>query len=523
MQNSANRQIARAAGTVMAAFVLSNLVGLLRQILITRAFGADAALDAYYAAGRLPDLVFSLVAGGALASAFIPTFTGLLESKKKAQAWLMASSITNLLTLALVALCALAWLFAAPLAQHILVPDFDPAQQALTTQLLRIMLLTPIIFGLSGLLMGMLNAHQKFLLPALAPSMNWIGVIIGVLFFVPHIGVYGLAWGSVLGAGLHLVVQLPGLLQLRPTYTPTFGLGIANVREVARLMAPRLLGQAAVQINFVVNTIIASGLPVGSLAAITIAFQVMTMPQIVIAQAIAIAALPTFSAQFAGGRMDELRGSLAGTLRSVLLLSLPATVGLILLRQPLVALLFQRGEFTPGDTQLVAWALLWYTAGLVGHSVVEIASRAFYALHDTRTPVTVGVAAMGLNALLSLILPGVFLSKGWMPHGGLALSNSAATFLEMLALLVLMSRRLSGLEGGRVWAGLGQAALGSAAMGAALWAWLASMEGKPVWLLAGGGLIIGFGVYVLVAWALRVPELGDLTRVLQRRLGRDTQ
>jgi putative peptidoglycan lipid II flippase len=371
--------------------------------------------------------------------------------------------------------------------------------------------------------MGVLNAHQNFLLPALAPSMNWIGVIIGVVFFAPSMGVHGLAWGSVLGAGLHLAVQLPGLVKLRPSYSLTLGLGISDVREVARLMGPRLLGQAAVQINFLVNVIVSSGLSAGSLAALTIAFQVMTMPQIVIAQAIAIAALPTFSAQFASGKLDELRSTLAGTLRGILLLSLPATVGLILLRQPIVELLFQRGEFGPQETQLVAWALLWFTAGLVGHSVVEILSRAFYAVHDTRTPVTIGVLAMGLNAALSLTLPGIFLSVGWMPHGGLALANSLATFLEMLALLFLMGRRLSGLETARLWAGFGQAALGSAAMGLAILGLLAAFPAAPAWLVASAGIVVGLAVFASAAWLLRVPEMGEVLGAVRRRIARSSR
>jgi len=514
--SSGTRQIARGAAVVMAAFVLSNLVGLVRQILITSAFGTDAALDAFNAAARLPEVLFSLVAGGALGSAFIPTFTSFLEKKKRAEAWQLASAISNLVTLVLIALCALAWLFAPQLVGKILVPHFSNAQQALTVSLLRIQLLTPILFGVSGLLMGILNAHQNFLLPALAPSLYWLGMIFGVIFFAPSMGIYGLAWGAVLGAALHLGVQLPGLVKLRPTYQPLLGLHLASVRNVGKLMAPRLLGVAAVQINFLVNTIVASGLPTGSLTAIVVAFQVMTMPQVVIAQAIAIAALPTFSAQVARGKLGELRSSLASTLRGIVFLALPASLGLILLREPIVAVLFQRGEFGPDDTQLVAWALLWYAAGLLGHSVVEIASRAFYALHDTRTPVLVGTGAMALNVVLSLTLPALFLSRGWMPHGGLALSNSVATFLEMLALLYLMRRRLGGLQETKLVSGLGQAAVASAAMGFALWLWIDQLAAAPIWLVAFGGVTLGLIVYALVASALQVPELTDLRHQLQR-------
>lgn len=502
----------------MAAFVLSSLIGLLRQVLVTQTFGAGAELDAFMASSRLPEILVALVAGGALGTAFIPTLTGFLENKKKAEAWQLTSSIVNLVTLVLIGLCTIAWIFAPQLVDTILVPNFDPAQKVLTVELLRIQLITPIIFGLSGLAAGVLNAHQSFLLPALAPSMLWLGIIISVFAFVPWLGVHGLAWGAVLGAGLHFGVQVPGLMKLRPTYRPMLGLHLASVRQVGALMAPRLLGVAVVQLNFLVNTIVASGLPEGSLAAITIAFSVMLMPQQAIGQSIAIAALPTFSAQVARGKLDELRRSLADSLRGIILLAIPAGVGLILLREPLVTLLFQRGKFGPEDTQLVAWALLWFAAGLLGHCVVEIASRAFYAQQDTRTPVLVGTLAMGLNVVLSLTLPGVFASIGWMPHGGLALSNSLATFLEMLALLYLMSRRLGGLEGGRLGRGLLQAAAGSLAMGLAIWGVGTLLHQAPVLVMAAVGVGVGLLVYALAAWLLRVSELGEVVASVRKRL-----
>lgn len=522
--SNATRQIARAAGTVMFAFVLNSLMGLLRQVLITRAFGTDAALDAFYAASRLPEILFSLIAGGALASAFIPTFTSYLQKEDAPtatqDAWHLASSVANLVGLTLAAVSAIAWVFAPQLVGGVLVPEFSAAQQALTVELLRIQLLTPVVFGLSGLLMGVLNAHQRFFLPALAPSMLWFGIILSIFIFVPSMGIHGLAWGAVLGSLLHLGVQLPALLRLRPSYSSTLGLRLPGVRQVGRLMAPRLLGVAVVQLNFLVNTIVASGMAAGSLAAITVAFSVMLMPQQAIGQAIAIAALPTFSAQFARGNLAELRSSLVSTLRGIIFLALPASIGLILLRQPVVALLFQRGEFGPDDTQLVAWALLWYAAGLVGHSVVEIASRAFYALQDTRTPVMVGVGAMGLNVVLSLTLPAVFARAGWMPHGGLALANSAATFLEMLVLLWLMRGRLGGLEEGRLLRGIGQSVLASAAMLAALWGWLSFASGQPLWLQAVGGVAVGGLVYAAVAWLLRVPELAAVLAQVRARVSR---
>jgi putative peptidoglycan lipid II flippase len=518
-ENTANHQIARGAAVVMAAFVLSNLVGLVRQILITRAFGTSAEIDAFYAAEKLPNILFTLVAGGALASAFIPNFTAFLENEDRKGAWHLASAILNLVTFGLTLISLLAAFFAQWLVATILAPKFPIEQQVLTASLLQILLFTTVLFGASGLIMGILNAHQKFLLPALAPSMYWLGMILGVIFLVPLWGIHGLAWGAVLGAGLHLVVQLPGLLRTpERRYVPTLGLKSPTVRKVGRLMGPRLLGVAVVQINFVVNVIVASGLPDGSLTAITIAFMVMTMPQVVIAQSIAIAALPTFSAQIARGDLSEMRRSLGVTLRGIIFLALPATLGLILLRFPITAFLFERGEFTAASTELVAWALLWYTLGLVGHSLVEIISRAFYALHDTKTPVLVGAGAMALNVFLSFSLPSWFITLGWLPHGGLALANTIATTLEMVILLVLIRNRLGGLQGRRIMVGSAQAGLATLVLSLGVIFWLVVSAGNTAWVIAIGGIVIGGGIYALMMFLFKVPEVKELLGYVVRRL-----
>ncbi len=515
--STANRQIARAAGTVMLAFVLSNAVGLVRQILVSRAFGTGDAYDAFVAASRYPDLIFYLIAGGALASSFIPVFTSFLEAKDRAAAWKLTSAIINLVILVLAAVSFVSALFPLQVVHYILAPDFSPEKQQLTASLMRILLIAPTIFGVSGVVMGALNAHQRFLLPALASTMLWIGYIIGLLFFVPRLGIFGLAWGAVLGACLHIGIQLPQFVRL-PEWHFSFSLGLGNpaLREVLLLMGPRLLGVGVVQLNFLVNTIIASGQPEGSVSSLTYAFMIMTMPEVAIAQAIAIAALPTFSSQVARGELNEMRHSLASTLRGILLLSLPATLGLILLRQPIIALMYQHGEFDAHSTDMVAWALLWYTAGLVGHCVVEILSRAFYALHDTKTPVFVGAAAMTLNILFSFGFSSLFTWIGWMPHGGLALANSLATALEMTALFILMRRRLNGLNGLHLWRGFVQAGLATLGMSAVIWLWL--MRPAPSWLVAIGGVALGSLVYFIVIWALKVPELATLIAGISRRL-----
>ena len=519
---SANRQIARAAGTVMAAFVFSQLIGLVRQILVLRTFGTSAQLDAFSAANRVSETLFVLVAGGALASAFIPTFTGLLTHEQRRKAWQLASAVANLSLIVLTTSAALAAVFAPQIVRYVLAPGFadDPAQVDLTVQLLRLMLPSAVLFGLSGLVMAILNSHQVFLIPALTPAMYQLGLIFGVLALVPRLGILGLGWGVLIGAGLHLALQIPTLLRQRGSYFPTLGLDTPEVREVARLMGPRLLGVAVVQLNFWVNTALASTMPEGSVIAIVAAFTLMLMPQAAIAQSIATAAMPTFSAQYARGRLDEMRASLAASLRGVLLLSIPATLGLILLREPLIVPLYQGGEFDARSTELVSWALLWFAAGLVGHSLVEILSRAFYALHDTRTPVMVGSLAMVLNVILSVALSALFSRVGWLPHGGLALANSVATAVEMVGLLILMRRRLHGLEGRRV---LNAALLASAAtlaMSLGLWLWLGWVGDGPAWLVVAGGVALGGAIYGIGVWILGVSEEREVLEALLRRARR---
>ena len=285
-------QIARAAGLVMALFVISRALGLLREMVISHQFGTGGDLDAYLAAFRVPDILFQVVAGGALASAFIPTFASYWSQDNQPGAWRLASAIINLVLIITTGLAVLAAALAPWLVRIIIAPGFGPARQVLTADLMRLMLLTPVIFGVSGVLMGILNARQHFLLPALAPVLYNLGIIAGAISLAPTMGVYGLAVGVVAGALGHLLVQIPGLVRYGMRYTATLGLRDAGVHEVGRLMLPRMVGLAAVQLNFLVNTILASSLVPGSLAVLNYAWLLMLLPQGVFAQAVATAAFP---------------------------------------------------------------------------------------------------------------------------------------------------------------------------------------------------------------------------------------
>ena len=411
-------------------------------------------------------------------------------------------------------------MFAPQIVRYALAPGFssDPALFSLTVDLLRIQLVSAVLFGMGGLIAGILNSHQIFLVPALTPSMYQLGMIFGVLVLAPGMGIYGLAWGVVIGSSLYLLMQVPSLLKQKATYFPSFGLDNAAVREVFRLMGPRVLGVGVVQLNFWVNIWLASQMVTGSVSGLRYGFSLMLMAQAAIAQSVAIAAMPTFSAQFALGKLDEMRASLASSIRGVIFLALPASTGLILLREPIVASLYQRGEFDTRMTDLVAWALLWYAAGMVGHAVLEVLTRAFYAQHDTKTPVLIGAIAMGSNILFSFVFSSLFVRVGWMPHGGLALANSLATALEVTALFIIMRTRLNGINDFYILRGGLQSIGGVLVMSVIVLLTARLFSGQPAWLLALSGVAAGGLAYALMMVVLRVPELSLLVGAVRRRM-----
>lgn len=521
--SSANRQIARAAGIVMFAILFGQLAGLVRGILVARAFGASPQLDAFFAANRVSETLFLLVAGGALGSAFIPAFTGLLAKDEKDSAWRLASALAIAVTLTLSLLALILAIFAPQVVRYALASGFskNPEIFALAVSLLRIQLISAVLFGIGGLIAGILNAHQVFLIPALTPAMYQLGIIFGTVVLAPSMGIYGLAWGVVIGATLYLVVQVPSLWRALPHPFLSLGRRLtldSNVRQVLLLMVPRLLGVAVVQLNFWVNTNLASNMEEGSVTGLYYGFSLMLMAQAAIAQSVAIAAMPTFSAQHALGKTDEMRSSLAASLRGILMMALPASIGLILLREPLISFLYQRGEFDEHDVQLVSWALLWYAAGLVGHSIMEVLTRAFYAQQDTRTPVIIGTVAMILNVVFSFAFSSLFLQIGWFPLGGLALANSLATALEATALFIVMRKRLNGIEERYIALGFFVFALASLGMGIGLWFWIQASASLMSWVVALGGVAVGGVIYGVAMLVLRVPEVQSVIQFAARRM-----
>jgi putative peptidoglycan lipid II flippase len=502
----------------MLAFLFSQLAGLAAKILIGQNFNSYE-VDAFLAANRPSEALVFIMTGGIFVSSFIPVFVKFLVKEDRRSAWQLASATANMILLIMTFAGGLMALFAGPIVKVALATWFPPDKQALTIDLLRIQAISVIFFSLSGLLIGILNSHQKFLMSALAPAMYQFGQIFGALVLGPSMGIYGLAWGVVFGSVMNLLIQVPSLLRLKGQYFHTLGLREPAVGEVFRLMGPRMFGAAVVQLMVWVNTLLASKHE-GAVYALSYGFSLMMMAQIAIAQSVATAVMPTFSTQYAQGRLDHIRATLASVLRAELLLSIPATAGLITLSIPIVSFLYQRGEFTPETTQMVAWALVWYAAGLAFHSVYEVLVRAYYAMHDTKTPVLVGAAAMTLSIGFSLLFSNIFLGLGWMPHGGLALAVSLSTALEVMTLLLLMRKRLNGIHAAGILKAFGAASLGTLVMIAALVFWMQTFTSAPSALVSLGGVAIGGVVYGLVLILLRVPEIRTLLAAVKHRLSR---
>ncbi|MBI1276823.1 MAG: murein biosynthesis integral membrane protein MurJ [Anaerolineaceae bacterium] len=535
-----NRQIVRAAGVALLGFLASGVLGIIRTSIINSTFGAGWALDAFTTAQRIPELIFVLVAGGALGSSFIPVFARYLRSDSDERAWRLASATITLSSLAAAILSVVVVIFAPWIVAVILAPGEPADVQPLTVSLIRIMMLTPFIFSISGLMMGILQTYGNFVLPSLAISMNSIGQIIGALVLahilppltgsVAQVGsanVYGLAWGAVLSAVLHLAVQLPGLRAIQ-TQSPKIRL-IADwrtpgIREVLLMMGPRVLGLGVAQLNFIVNTNFASRMVEGSQAVLTTAWTLMFTILGVIGQSIGTAVFPTLSALAAEGNMDGYKDRLARALRSVIFLALPATVGLIILGGPFVALLFQRNSWTAEDTAGTAWALAFFSLGITGHAGLEVLSRAFYALGDTKTPVLIGVMSLVANILLSIIFiqfVGDPASLAHGPYAGLALANSLTTLLEALGLWSVLRRRIGDTRDTYLLDGILRTGAATAAMLVVILGFrlvLADQISMGLMGIVGGGL--GVAVFFGSSTLLKMEETHTVLGMILRRIKR---
>ena len=503
----------------------SRILGVVREQVLAAYFGAGNAMDAYNVAYRIPNLVRDLFAEGAMSSAFVPTFTRHLTNEGRASAWRLGNLVINGLIVITAGVVLLGIVFAEPLVSLFASAYREvPGKLELTVFLTRLMLPFLTFVALAAAIMGMLNSLHRFFIPALSPAMYNVATITCALTLVPLMPGIGLpaitaiAIGSVLGGIAQLAVQWPALRREGFRYQPVLDWKDEGLRRVLILMGPGTIGLAATQVNVFVNTVLATGEGTGAVSWLNYAFRLMYLPIGLFGVSVATATLPAVSRHVAQRDEPAARRTIADGLSLMLMLNVPATVGLIVLATPIVRVIFERAAFTPADTAATAAAVRFYALGLAGYSIVRIVSPVFYALGRNRTPVMVSIATVLMNALLNIALVRVL---GYM---GLALGTSIAALFNAALLMIFLRRRLDGIEGGRVAASLVRIVIASGLMGAAA---LGVERTAAAWI-PGTGLLVqiirlsttiaaAVGVLAGAAYALRIREFHEGMALLTRR------
>ena len=512
---SPSTRLVKSAGIIGTATLTSRLLGLVRDQMLAYLFGAGNAMDAFNVATRIPNLMRDLFAEGAMSSAFVPTFTRRLTQWGKADAWRLGNQLLNALIAATGVIVVAGIIWTEPLARLLAGAYADvPGKLELTVLLTRILLPFLTLVAAAAALMGMLNSLNQFFTPALSPAMYNVGIIASAVLLVPIMPWFGvdpivaIAIGALMGGVGQVALQLPALYRAGFRYRIGLDPTDSGLREILRLMGPGTLAGAAVQINLLVNMVLATGQGTGAVSWLGYAFRVMYLPIGLFGVSIAAAALPTVSRHAAHDDFIGMRSTVSRALRLMLMLNVPATVGLITLSDPIVGLIFERGSFTAADTTATAAALLFYSPGLIGYSAVRIAVPAFYALGNSLTPAFVSMGSVLLNIVLNLILVNV------IGYRGLALGASIAALVNAVTLLALLGRRLDGLDFRRLLTAFIKVVCASLIMGLAVATsheWLVANWGVETFLsrLGAVGVSIAVGVLVFVSSArlLRVREL----------------
>jgi putative peptidoglycan lipid II flippase len=512
-----NHSVAKAAGLIGAATFSSRILGFIRDMVLAGLFGATAAADAFFVAYRVPNLLRELFAEGSMSAAFIPVFTEYHTRRTKCEAWKLASAMfTTLLTI--VTSIVLLGIVAAPGIVWLLAPGFhdDPSKLALTTLLTQLMFPYLLFISLAALAMGILNSLRAFAAPALSPVFFNIVIIGCAMFLSPLLAepIYGVAIGVVAGGAAQFAMQLPGLRTRGMLMSLRWEPGHPGVKRVGQLLLPSLLGLSVTQVNITISTILASFFA-GGPTYLFYGMRLIQFPLGIFGVALATAILPTLSAQASRGAWDDLRGTLGFGLRMILFIILPAMLGLILLRTPIVHLFFEHGTFTAADTEGTALAVLYYAVGLWAFAGVRIIVAAFYSMQDTRTPALTAVGAVLANLALSLWL------MDSLGHAGLALATALAGMLNVTILVVVLNRRLGGVDWSSVGQSAGRVALASIPVvvacvwvaGLTVWGRQDDWVAKAIMLFVGIALsIIG---YVSLHALMRSEELDVLLTMVK--------
>lgn len=512
--------LGRSASIVAVAFIVSRALGLGREVVLAHLFGTGPESDAYVSAFRIPDFLFLVAMSGAFGAAFIPIFGGFLARGEREKAWRLASAVITLTGLVSIGLALIIFAFAGPIMSHLVAPELTGEYRSIAIRTMRLLLVSNILLGLGIAAKGILEAQDLFTLPAVAPLLYSVSTILGALILGPSMGVPGVALGVVVGAACHIGVQIPGLIQSGMKYSPSLALQVAGLSEVGRLLVPRVIGQAAFQINFIVVNYLAIGQGSGKATALNQAWMLMMLPHGVLALSISTVAFPTMARQFETGRLDEVRATFMKALAPLLFLILPASVGLYEFRTAIIQTVFQSGAFDAYSTSLVSPPLAFLALGLIWYALVEVLARIYYAMQDTITPVVAGVAIIVINVVLGVVL------VDRVGYAGLGLSLTVSTGIEAAILMIVLRRRIGGFDA-RFGSWFVKVLLATAAMALA-----AEAMSEPLRKATQSGaaprvvqmLLLGYAIglvaltYFLTAYYLRIPEVGLVLSRIESRI-----
>jgi putative peptidoglycan lipid II flippase len=518
-----NDRVTKAAGVVGSATLLSRIFGFIRDVVIAGYFGAGLSSDAFFVAFRIPNLMRRLFAEGSLSVSFIPVFTEYLSNQGKDDAFELARSAIRLLSILLVA-TTIAGIFLSPVIIRVIAPGFAGSPEKLSVTIFLTRIMFPYIFfiGMVALSMGILNVLGHFAAPALAPVLLNISIIGSAFLISPHMSdpVVGLAIGVLIGGFLQLVLQIPFLAKKGFLFWEKAKVYHPGLKKIGLLMLPTIFGSAVYQVNILVGTLLASLLAEGSVSYLYYADRLVQFPLGIFAIATATAVLPSLSRQAAKRDLPAVRDTFSYAMRLVFFITIPSMVGLIVLREPIVALLFKRGAFDAETTRLTAYALLYYAVGLWAFSAVRIVVSTFYSLQDTRTPVRAAIISVGANILLGIIL------MGPLKHGGLALSTSLASMLNLALLIQALKVKIGALELRSIARSACKTMVCSTIMGVVVWAValliIPSENETFLSLFFGimGSIVTGIILYGAFSLLLKSQELNHLLAIAKKGIGK---
>lgn len=514
--------IAAAAFIISLAGIASRVLGLLRDRILAGQFGAGDTLDAYYAAFRVPDLIYNLVIVGALSAAFIPVFTELITKDKENDAWKLSSGVLSILLVAVGVLSVFLAIF-APVLMRLITPGFTGEKMELTIILTRIMFLSPLLLGISGVLGGILVSFKKFLVYSLAPIFYNFGIIIGAVYFVKWWGPIGLAWGVVLGAVMHMLIQYPSVkhsgFNFRLVFMDT--LKDSAIRKVLKLMLPRTLTVAVTQINLTIIPIFASTLAAGSLTAFYLANNIQSAPLGLFGISFAIAVFPSLSIYAAQKKEKEFIDAFSRTFRQILFFVIPFSVFIYVLRAQTVRLALGSGKFDWNDTIITFQILGLLSISLFAQSLLPLLTRAFYALQNTKTPLYIVLVSEIINIILIFMLIGKY---GIL---GLAAAFSISSFVNMFLLIFFLRKKLSGIDGRNILDSTLKITIAALIGGgvAQIMKYLVGSQGEldtflavlRQFMIAG---LFGAGAFFLASYFLKIKEFFQFKESLTRKLFR---